>query len=102
MTSNPSSRSARAMILAPRSWPSRPGFATRILIFRLSAIFLQKRDELFRLRDGLVRESPEREPGVPRQAGQLTGRIISDDESGRKRLLARPLEALRHPVDSTV
>src|SRR5262249_30771277 len=30
MTSKPASRSARAMILAPRSWPSRPGLATRI------------------------------------------------------------------------
>src|ERR1039458_269908 len=28
MTSMPSSRKARAMILAPRSWPSRPGLAT--------------------------------------------------------------------------
>src|SRR5215470_15030606 len=32
MTSMPASRNARAMTLAPRSWPSRPGFAinTRI------------------------------------------------------------------------
>src|SRR5256885_16374359 len=28
MTSIPASRSDLAMILAPRSWPSRPGFAT--------------------------------------------------------------------------
>src|SRR5262245_28264622 len=28
MTSNPASRSARAMILAPRSWPSRPTLPT--------------------------------------------------------------------------
>src|SRR3954470_24498342 len=28
----PASRSARAMIFAPRSWPSRPGFATTTLI----------------------------------------------------------------------
>src|SRR5579859_5906041 len=32
MTSNPASRSARATTLAPRSWPSRPGLATRIRI----------------------------------------------------------------------
>src|SRR5918911_3261237 len=32
MTSMPASRSARAMIFAPRSWPSRPGFATTTLI----------------------------------------------------------------------
>src|SRR4029077_6103406 len=28
MTSMPASRRARAMIFAPRSWPSRPGLAT--------------------------------------------------------------------------
>src|ERR1039458_5225597 len=33
MTSMPASRSARAMILAPRSWPSRPGLATTRRIF---------------------------------------------------------------------
>src|SRR3954470_6529295 len=32
MTSKPASRSVRATILAPRSWPSRPGFATRTLV----------------------------------------------------------------------
>src|SRR5213080_2041794 len=34
MTSMPASRRARAMIFAPRSWPSRPGFAMTTLIFR--------------------------------------------------------------------
>src|SRR5205807_1878359 len=38
MTSMPASRRARAMTFAPRSWPSRPGLATRTLIF-LSLIF---------------------------------------------------------------
>src|SRR2546422_9919990 len=33
MTSIPASRSARATTLAPRSWPSRPGFAIRTRIF---------------------------------------------------------------------
>src|SRR4051812_4239447 len=33
----PASRSARAMIFAPRSWPSRPGFATTTRILRLPA-----------------------------------------------------------------
>src|SRR6266581_5620173 len=32
MTSMPASRNARAMIFAPRSCPSRPGFATTTLI----------------------------------------------------------------------
>src|ERR671927_10300 len=35
MTSMPASRRARAMILAPRSWPSRPGLATTTRIFWL-------------------------------------------------------------------
>src|SRR6187397_730134 len=34
MTSMPASRSARAMIFAPRSCPSKPGFATTTRIFR--------------------------------------------------------------------
>ena len=34
MTSMPASRKARAMILAPRSCPSSPGFAMTTLIFR--------------------------------------------------------------------
>src|SRR4028118_345019 len=34
MTSIPASRRARAMILAPRSWPSSPTFATTTLIVR--------------------------------------------------------------------
>src|SRR4249920_357636 len=38
MTSTPASRSARATTLAPRSWPSRPAFATitRILPMTVS------------------------------------------------------------------
>src|SRR4051812_4802934 len=37
MTSMPASRSARAMIFAPRSCPSRPGLATTTRIFRSPA-----------------------------------------------------------------
>src|SRR5262249_32229742 len=33
MTSMPASRRARAMTLAPRSWPSRPGLAINTRIF---------------------------------------------------------------------
>src|SRR4030042_2046223 len=38
MTSNPASRSARATILAPRSWPSSPGLATSTRNFLPSVI----------------------------------------------------------------
>src|SRR5919204_2549703 len=43
MTSIPASRSARAMILAPRSCPSRPGFATTTRMRRLSLAFMRAR-----------------------------------------------------------
>src|ERR1700704_5520047 len=33
MTSIPASRNARATTFAPRSWPSKPGFAMRMRIF---------------------------------------------------------------------
>src|ERR1043166_1773338 len=38
MTSMPASRSARAMTFAPRSCPSRPGFATSTRIFRVDIL----------------------------------------------------------------
>src|SRR5512132_3698637 len=38
MTSNPASRSARATIFAPRSWPSSPGLATTTRILRSSVM----------------------------------------------------------------
>src|SRR5437764_283680 len=41
MTSNPASRSAAATTFAPRSWPSRPAFATRTRMGRLRAARLQ-------------------------------------------------------------
>src|SRR5207302_11234396 len=34
----PASRSARAMIFAPRSWPSRPGLATTTRIFAFDSV----------------------------------------------------------------
>src|SRR4051794_1617849 len=40
MTSMPASRRARAMILAPRSWPSKPGLATTTRILRAVAVVI--------------------------------------------------------------
>src|SRR5262249_47334934 len=48
MTSMPASRRARAMTLAPRSWPSRPGFAISTRIF----LVMEWRRPLSDLRDG--------------------------------------------------
>src|SRR5579864_8826953 len=47
----PASRRARAMTLAPRSWPSRPGFATSTRIF-CSAGILTVRSERSRIQQG--------------------------------------------------
>src|SRR3954464_10761510 len=43
MTSMPASRRARAMIFAPRSWPSRPGLATTTRIFRPGVLMRGRR-----------------------------------------------------------
>src|SRR5439155_12099076 len=44
MTSMPASRSARAMIFAPRSWPSSPGLATTTRILRVCVLFTAAAD----------------------------------------------------------
>src|SRR2546426_11788849 len=48
MTSKPASRRARAMILAPRSWPSRPTLPTRSRTFR--ALFISELHPSFAVR----------------------------------------------------
>src|SRR4030067_2442126 len=40
MPPNPASRKARAIIFAPRSWPSSPGFPTRTRTFRSPFLLL--------------------------------------------------------------
>src|SRR4051812_30003582 len=47
----PASRSARAMILAPRSWPSKPGLATTTRILPLDAASTAGRDATRQMRD---------------------------------------------------
>src|SRR4051795_3059808 len=44
----PASRSARAMIFAPRSWPSRPGLATTTRILRVWVLFTAAADGMRR------------------------------------------------------
>src|SRR5712692_694355 len=51
MTSIPASRSARAMIFAPRSWPSSPGLAIKTRIF-FSGISVETRS--FPLQRGIT------------------------------------------------
>src|SRR5450432_2848863 len=61
MTSMPASRRARAITLAPRSWPSRPGFATRTRIFASSATrsFNHRYRDCKKLRRLYVEASPQ-------------------------------------------
>src|SRR5829696_446181 len=95
MTSIPASRSALAMIFAPRSWPSRPGFAITTLIFRAmaSAVYggashghrllpglAQPRRCLF----GLPRRGPPPARLRPRRARQVAGaRALADGRGDR-------------------
>src|SRR3978361_557293 len=53
MTSMPASRSARAMIFAPRSCPSRPGLATTTRILRLLEASIRPRGRPRRAHAGL-------------------------------------------------
>src|SRR5262249_32922005 len=64
MTSMPASRRARAITLAPRSWPSRPGLATSTRILRSFAIFSDFIKQLFTTE---AQRNPKRvvRPGSP-------------------------------------
>src|SRR6476661_1541316 len=63
MTSMPASRRAAATTLAPRSWPSRPGFATRTRMGRmarkLAAASLTRQLTLARHEEHLTRPARE-------------------------------------------
>src|SRR3990170_8522140 len=54
MTSIPASRNALAMILAPRSWPSRPGFAITTRIVPDTSAEYRGAPERHRLLSGLA------------------------------------------------
>src|SRR5581483_9559300 len=71
----PASRRARAMIFAPRSWPSRPGFAITTRIFR--SIGGQYKN----VKLTVVGCSP----AWPNPGGAQSGYLVEDD--GRRLLL---------------
>src|SRR6185437_8905015 len=68
----PASRNARAITLAPRSWPSSPGFATRT---RIGTGVEGKEDS------GIGRRRIPQRDGIPAAAGQSSGvaRIVSGE-----------------------
>src|SRR5882672_10740281 len=85
MTSMPASRRARAMIFAPRSWPSRPGFATKILSFRSDTF--RSHDQVHRLRavralvDAAV-HPVHLQPCLLDQRNHLVAEIVTNEVAG--------------------
>src|SRR5215472_10741876 len=105
MTSIPASRSARAMTLAPRSWPSRPGLAIRTRIgrdMREGSVSVDDRDRIAhpepvaRQRPGMDAESPG---PPPRDRGEDSRRPL-----GRLRVEASHQAAFArtHDLDEDV
>src|SRR3954466_14185448 len=78
MTSMPASRSARAMIFAPRSWPSRPGLATTTRILRFSAMGARHRTARFPVDDARIAAQTGETDGE--LAGMLARRTASGGE----------------------
>src|SRR3954452_7761945 len=100
MTSIPASRSARAMIFAPRSCPSSPGLATTTRILPLEAASTAGRDATRHAAAGDSRcphpggarttASGDRRPALARRGLHLAGRL-----SPRPTHLPRPAERVR-------
>src|SRR5438309_502982 len=76
MTSMPASRSARAMTLAPRSWPSSPGFAMTTRIFRIRPESAIRNPQSAMSYDGHFHVLP---PDVPERIAHLADRRVRAD-----------------------
>src|SRR4051812_22118360 len=90
MTSMPASRSARAMIFAPRSWPSRPGLATTTRILRFEDASIGVRSYPAALRRSAVDQLRERghQPVDADQAHVAAGLVAAGDRV--EAILGRP------------
>src|SRR5918997_3725257 len=97
MTSIPASRRARAMIFAPRSWPSRPGLATTTRIFFVLDGALTPRKS--RSADHLERHPHVR---LVDRAVDLVGAGPVDLAAERAGVLERGAELHRAPRDRDV
>src|SRR3954454_6300934 len=92
MPSMPASRSARAMIFAPRSWPSRPGLATTTRILRLEPAAdisggSLLHDQLHPLDGGAVDAAVDDVGAALRELlGVAAGAALAGVEPGRPRL----------------
>src|SRR5512136_114609 len=83
MTSIPASRRARAITLAPRSWPSRPGLAMSTRIF-LGNVDTSVEEGLLPDAEGLTHDAAHLAEG-------RTGPHRVDDEGHRVRVALAPL-----------
>src|SRR5215216_3304772 len=99
MTSMPASRSARAMIFAPRSCPSSPGFATTTRILR-SAMAGDSRAPA--RRPGLLDLQGHRHVGLVDRADDLVRAALAHPAAVAARPLERRLEARRPTPDDDV
>src|SRR5690242_12396974 len=84
MTSKPASRSARAMIFAPRSWPSRPGLATMMRRLRCGVAMgdLRRREGSTHSTTPGERGSPEPRPHSMRLACTLLLALLAPASAG--------------------
>src|SRR6185436_20084277 len=93
----PASRSARAMILAPRSCPSRPGFATTTRILRsamAASLWRAERerpgtDERAVVGAGARAEARPHEPAV--RTARLQAQVVAREVPRAVELQSRPL-----------
>src|SRR5436305_6158036 len=90
MTSMPASRSARAITLAPRSWPSRPGFAMTTRIFAICWWFRPKTVSCLLSETSDYRNFLVFTPDVPERVAHLADRRVGADgvENGRHQVVA--------------
>src|ERR1044072_9184364 len=97
MTSIPASRSDRAMIFAPRSWPSRPGFATTTRMGPLIAGRVYTRSRLRRRE-----HDQDREVARDRMEAVLDLRSDEHDRAGAHRAIPVPHPDAAVPGDDVV
>src|SRR5258705_3696794 len=84
MTSMPASRSAAATTLAPRSWPSRPGLATRTRMGRIVPINLAGAPLARQLAPACHEQHLARAAGERPGAGTVLGLLHPQGRGGAK------------------
>src|SRR4051794_34878963 len=101
MTSIPASRSARATTFAPRSWPSRPGFATTTRMREPMSTNLQRGSAPVR-RTRLPVAHGDRYVDLTVPGGdrphEAESRLLAGDWDGGKRSVSVPVTQTYHHV----